>query len=89
MNKWTQKAKKLLGKNKQIMKNKPIRLKNILNLGLVTLYGWISRTSKHLQLLQVISYIKICKAMQGVVQAVPECLLSIVANNIHGESHTN
>jgi hypothetical protein len=32
---------------------------------------------------------KICKAIQGVLQAAPECLLFVVANNIHGGSHTN
>jgi hypothetical protein len=32
---------------------------------------------------------KICKAIQGVLQATPKCSLFVVANNIHGESHTN
>jgi hypothetical protein len=39
--------------------------------------------------LLIISYIKICKAIQGVLQATPKCLLFVVGNNIHDESHTN
>ncbi len=32
---------------------------------------------------------RICKAIQGVLQIAPKCLLFVVANNIHGESHTH
>lgn len=42
-----------------------------------------------MKFLQVISYIKICKAVQCVLQVAPKCLLFVVANNIRDESHTN